>query len=211
MKRIIFAIHGIRSPKQGNWIYNFTNFIKQDLRFKGDVFVPHYYGFVLATASVFPFFKFEEVKKVREAIRSVVRDNPECELNIIAHSYGTELSFQAIKTSGEDGKPPIMVNKLILVSSVVSRFNEIPYNTTLRAGKIEQLHCYCSFKDWVCNFAPFGHSGCFGFSRDRYDRKCYQKPIEGLEIYNHQVETLGHCAYFEDVKYFKEWLDIIAT
>lgn len=211
MKRIIFAIHGIRSPKQGNWIYDFSNFTKEDPRFKDDIFVPYYYGFVLATVSVFPVFKYEKVKELKIALRKTINDNPNCELNIVAHSYGTELSFWAIKTSGEDGKPAIMTNKVILVSSVVSRFNEIPYNSTLRAGKIKQLHCYCSYKDKVCNFALFGHSGCFGFSRDRYDSRCYPKPFDDLEIYNHQVETLGHSAYFEDVKYFKEWLDIIAS
>jgi pimeloyl-ACP methyl ester carboxylesterase len=211
MKRIIFAIHGISSPKEGNWIYNFNDFTKQDPRFKDDVFEPYYFGYVLAPVCVLPHFKYEMVKQIKTALRQIVNDHPNCELNIVAHSYGTELSFWAIKTSGEDGKPPIIANKVILVSSVVSRFNEIPYDTTLRAGKIKQLHCYCSYKDKVCNFALFGHSGCFGFSRDRYDKKCYQKPFDDLEIYNHQVKTLGHSAYFEDVKYFKEWLDIIAS
>jgi hypothetical protein len=211
VRRIIFAIHGIRSHKQGNWVYDFTNFAKQDSRFKDDIFEPCAYGFVLATVSVIPFFKYARVNKLKGVLRQIIRDNPECELNIVAHSYGTELSFQAIKTSGEDGKPPIVANKVILVSSVVSRYNEIPYNTTLRAGKIKQLHCYCSFEDEVCNYAPFGHSGCFGFSRDRYDSKYYPKPFDDLEIYNHQVEKLEHCDYFNGTKYYKEWLDLIAS
>lgn len=206
--RIIFAIHGIRSPKKGNWVFDFIEFAKKDPRFSGDIFEPYYYGFVLATGSVIPFFKFEMVKKVRAALRKLTAENPNCELNIVAHSYGTELSFWAVKTSGEDGLPAIKVDKMILVSSVVSRFNEIPYDTTLRAGKINQLHCYCSYKDWVCNFAPFGHSGCFGFSKDRYDSKCYPKPLDDLAIYNHQVKTLDHCAYFKE-EFYKEWLDIV--
>ena len=208
--RIIFAIHGIRSPKEGNWVFNFTEFAKKDPRFKNDVFDVYYYGFVFATVSINPFFKYQMVKKVKAELRRIMTVYPDHELNIIAHSYGTELSFQAIKTSGEDGESIIKVDKLILVSSVVSRFNEIPYNTTLRAGKIKQLHCYCSYKDWVCNFAPFGHSGCFGFSKDRYDSKCYPKPFDDLEIYNHQVEKLGHSAYFTEDCY-QQWLDIIAS
>ena len=211
MKRIIFAIHGIRSNKQGNWVYDFTDFAKQDPRFKDDVFEPYYYGFVLATVSVIPFFKYARVNRLKEVLRKIVNDNPDYELNIVAHSYGTELSFQAIKTSGEDGKLPIIANKVILVSSVVSRHHEIPYDTTLRAGKIKQLHCYCSFEDEVCNYAPFGHSGCFGFSKDRYDSKCYPKPFDDLEIYNHQVEKLEHGDYFRGTKYYKEWLDIIMS
>lgn len=211
MKRIIFAIHGIRSHKQGNWVYDFTNFAQQDPRFKNDILEPYYYGFVLATASVIPFFKYAKVNKLKGILRKIINDNPNCELNIVAHSYGTELSFQAIKTSGEDGKPPITANKVILVSSVVSRHREIPYDTTLRAGKIKQLHCYCSFEDEVCNYAPFGHSGCFGFSKDRYDSRCYPKPFDDLEIYNHQVEKLEHGDYFRDTKYYKEWLDIIVS
>jgi pimeloyl-ACP methyl ester carboxylesterase len=211
MKRIILAIHGIRSPQQGCWIYAFRDFVKQDSRFKDDIFVPYYYGYVLAVWSANLFFRFGEIREFMKALRKLTNDNPDCELNIVAHSYGTQLSYQAVKRSGEDGEPSIKVNKMILVSSVVSRHGEIPYDDTLRAGKIRQLHCYCSYKDPVCRFAIFGHSGYHGFSRDRYDSKCYLKPFPDLEIYNHQVDNLGHGGYFEGTKYYKEWLDIIAT
>lgn len=211
MKRIIFAIHGIRSPKEKNWIYDFIDFAKRDPRFEDDIFIPYYYGFVLATASVSPFFKFQKVKQVKNALREITEKYPDCKLNIIAHSYGTELSFWAIKTSGEDGLPPIKVNNLILIASVVSRYNYIPYNDTLRAGKIKAMHCYCSYEDEVVHFLnPFGRSGYSGFSKDRYDRKCYPKPIDDLEIYNHQVNKEEHSDYFKGTKYYKEWLDIIA-
>ena len=210
MKRIIFATHGIRSKKEGNWVYNFTDFAKQDPRFKDYIIKPFTYGVVLATVSVIPFVKFYYVKYLKDVLRKLVTDNPNCELNIVAHSYGTELSYWAVKTSGEDGKPPIMVNKMILTASVVSRHGEIPYNETLRAGKIKQLHCYCSYKDNVCKLNPFGHSGYAGFAKDLYDSKCYSKPFDDLEIYNHQVENVEHCEYFNDTKYYKEWLDIIA-
>jgi hypothetical protein len=209
MKRIIFAIHGIRSKKIGNWVYSFTDFAKTDTRFKDDVFEPYTYGFIPVVLSVNPFFKFASVNRVKKVLREIIANSPDCELNIVAHSYGTELSYQAIKTSGEDGKPPIIADKVILVSSIVSRHREIPYTDTLRAGKIKQLHCYCSYADEVCKINPFGHSGCSGFSKDEYDSKCYDKPFAGLEIYNHQVEILEHCDYFKGTKYYKEWLDII--
>ncbi|MCX5711738.1 MAG: hypothetical protein NTY47_01540 [Candidatus Omnitrophica bacterium] len=211
MKRIIFSIHGIRSKAPDNWVYKFTDFAKQDTRFKDDFFSPYIYGFVPATISIIPFFKYARVQKLKAVLRDVIAAHPGHELNIVAHSYGTELSFQAIKTSGEDGKPPIIVNKLLLISSIVSRYNEIPYMDTLRAGKIKQLHCYCSYEDEVCNFAPFGHSGYAGFARDRYDKTCYPKPFDDLEIYNYQIKILEHCDYFKDTTYYKEWLDIIAS
>jgi len=100
---------------------------------------------------------------------------------------------------------------MILVSSVVSRHKEIPYDDSVRPGKIKQLHCYCSFEDEVCKFNPFGHSGCYGFAKNKYDSKCYPKPFDELEIYNHQVEILEHSDYFKGTKYFKEWLDILAS
>jgi hypothetical protein len=209
MKKIVFAIHGIRSGRLSNWVFDFVNFAKQDSRFKDDVLIPFTYGYVLALASVWPPYKYGKVKMLQEVLRKVVVENPDCELNIVAHSYGTELSYWAIKASGEDNKPLIMTNKLILVSSVVSRYNEIPYTDTLRAGKIKQLHCYCSFEDEVCRFAPFGHSGYAGFAKDRYDSTCYPKPFPDLEIYNHQVKLLEHCDYFVGTKYYQEWLDII--
>ena len=210
MKRIIFAIHGVRSGKKGNWVYDFTDFAKKDPRFVGDVFVPHWYGRLYATLAMVPFIKYTRVKRLKKVLREIISENPGYELNIVAHSYGTELSFQAIKTSGEDGGSFIKANKLILVSGIVSRHREIPYTDTLRAEKIKELHCYCSYEDEVCRFLnPIGRCGYSGFSKDKYDSKCYPKPIDDLEIYNHQVEILEHSDYFKETEYYKEWLDII--
>jgi len=209
MRRIIFAIHGIRSKKKGNWVYDFIDFAKKDSRFKDDVFFPYTYGFVPAVLSVNLFFKYHSVKRLMKVLRKLTGENPNRDLNIVGHSYGTELSFQAVKRSGEDGRPPIMVDKMILVSSIVSRHREIPYNDTLKAGKIKQLHCYCSFEDEVCKYNPFGHSGYAGFSKDKYDSKCYPKPFPDLEIYNHQVQIAEHGDYFKGTKYYKEWLNLI--
>ncbi|UCH11900.1 MAG: alpha/beta hydrolase [Candidatus Omnitrophota bacterium] len=208
--RIVFAIHGIRSKKIGNWVFDFVNFAKKDSRFENEIFVPYTYGFIPAILSVHPVFKYQSVKRVMRVLRKLKSQHPDADLNIVAHSYGTELSFQAIKRSGEDGKSPIKVNKLILVSSIVSCHREIPYNDTLRPRKIKELHCYCSYEDEVCRYNPFGHSGFRGFSRSAYDRTCYPKPFDDLEICNHQVKILEHSDYFKGDKYYKEWLDIIA-
>ena len=110
--RIIFAIHGIRTKKSENWVSDFVDFAKKDPRFKDDVFVPYYYGFVFAVGSVIPFFKFQKVRQVKRALRKVAAEHPGCELNIVAHSYGTELSFWAVKTSGEDGLPHTVLSRV---------------------------------------------------------------------------------------------------
>jgi len=210
MNRIIFAIHGIRSPKKDNWVYNFIDFAGKDKRFKDDIRVPHDYGYVLALNSVNLKTKFDHVKRLMAVLRELTQKYPEAALNIVAHSYGTELSFQAVKRSGEDGKPDIKVDKLILAGSIVSTYREIPYTDTLRAGKIKEMHCYCSYEDEVCRrLNPFGHSGCWGFLRDVHDPKCYDKPFKDLKIYNHQQFSLEHSDYFNGTKFFKEWLDII--
>ena len=207
--RVIVAIHGIRSPKKGNWIYNFCDFGRKDLRFQGDVFLPYYYGYLLALGSANAFERYNFIRGFMKFLRGVKKDYPAADLNIVAHSYGTEISFQAIKRSGEDGKDPILVNKLILVASIVSAHREIPYTDTLRAGKIKEMHCYCSYEDEVCRYNPFGHSGCLGFLRDVHDPVCYEKPFDDLNIFNHQTKTLEHCDYFTK-QYEQEWLDIIA-
>ncbi|MFA5060032.1 MAG: hypothetical protein WC676_05340 [Candidatus Omnitrophota bacterium] len=207
--RIIFAIHGIQSVQKDNWVNKFVNYINEDERFDGDIKIPHTYGYLRALNSVNMKTKFDHVKSVMRELRSLTTQYPDAELNIVGHSYGTELSYQAIKRSEEDGKSPIKVNKLILVASIVSAHREIPYDDTLRAGKLNELHCYCSYNDEVCRYNPFGHSGCFGFLRSAYDMKCYQKPFKDLEIYNHQQKTLEHGDYFEGTKFYKEWLDVI--
>ncbi len=207
--RIIFAIHGIRSAKKDNWIYKFIDFASKDKRFKNDIMVPHTYGYLWALNSVNPKTKFDHVKSVMKELRSLTSQYPDAKLNIVAHSYGTELSYQAIKRSGEDGKPPIKVDKLILVASIVSAHREIPYTDTLREGKLNKLHCYCSYEDEVCRYNPFGHSGCWGFLRHVHDPKCYKKPFKDLELYNHQQKSLEHGDYFKGTKFYKEWLEIL--
>jgi hypothetical protein len=71
------------------------------------------------------------------------------------------------------------------------------------------MHCYCSYEDDVCRYNPFGHSGCFGFSKDAYHPACCKKPFTDLNIFNHQTYTVEHCDYFTK-QYEQEWLDIIA-
>lgn len=208
MKRIVFAIHGIRSGKKDNWVFDFVDFLKRDSRFEGDYLVPYTYGFVPAVVSVFSPFKYAMVKKVKKKLREILSEHPDCELNIVAHSYGTELSYWAVRSSEDDSKSPdpITVNKMILAGSVVTRGGT---PDLVKAGRIKRLDCYCSYEDEVAKlFNPFGRSGASGVSRDNYDRRCYPRPYDDLEIYNHQEKTVEHNAWFTD-KYFKEWADII--
>ena len=210
MKRIIFAIHGIRSGKKDNWVFNFVDFLKRDSRFENDYLVPYVYGYIPAVVSVFPPFKYAMVKKVKKDLREILRERPSYELNIVAHSYGTELSYWAVKSSEDDSKSltPIAINKMILAGSVVTRGGT---PDLVKAGRIKRLDCYCSYEDEVAKlFNPFGRSGASGVSRNNYDGKCYPRPYDNLEIYNHQEKTVEHNAWFTD-KYFKEWTDIIAT
>jgi|GEM_PF-2120925 len=210
--RAIIAIHGIRSYKKDNWIYQFCDFAKQDSRFKDDILLPYYYGYLPSFQCVEGVKRFHLIKGFMKFLRTVKTDYPGIDLNIVAHSYGTEISFQAIKRSGEDSKTkgPILINKLILVGSIVDEYREIPYTDTLRAGKIRELHCYCSYEDEVCRYNPFGHSGCFGFLKDVHDPVCHEHPFADLNIINHQTNTMEHSQYFEGDKFKKEWLDIIA-
>ena len=209
--RAIIAIHGILSYKKDNWTYHFCDFAKEDPRFKDDIFLPYYYGFLSAVESVNAFERYNLIRGFMKFLRGVKSDYPQADLNIVAHSYGTEISFQAVKRSGEDSKSkgPILVNKLILVAGIVSAHREIPYTDTLRAGKVKEMHCYCSYEDEVCRYNPFGHSGCFGFLKDAYDLTCYEKPFADLNIFNHQTKALEHCDYFTK-QHEQEWLDIIA-
>jgi len=203
--KVICAIHGIRS--YGEWIDRFFDYIKNDPRYKKDEpLIAYKYGFLLATKSINPFIKFWKIKALMRKLRKIKKTYPEADLNIISHSFGTELSYRAIKHSGEDGKPPIIVDKLILIASIIQIHED--FNETLRANKIKELHNYCSHEDEVCRINPFGHSGYKGFI-PLDDRKFYEKPYSDLEVYNHQVEILEHCDYFKGDKYFKEWSDII--
>ena len=208
--RVIVAIHGIQSRKKNSWMYAFCDAIGTDPRFKDDAHAYYYYGYFPAIDTLNGLERLNIIREFMKFLRQLRADYPQADLSIVAHSYGTEVSFQAIKRSGEDGKAPILVDKLILVAGIVSAHREINYRDTLRAGKIKELHNYCSYSDEVCRYNPFGHCGCFGFLKSAYDMACYDKPFADLNIFNHQQKTLGHSDYFVGSKFMKEWLDIIA-
>src|SRR3989338_3923739 len=97
--RVIVVIHGIRSPKKGSWIYDFCEFGKKDPRFKGDVFLPYHYGYLLALNSINLVTRYNYIRGFMKFLRNVRKDYPNADVSILAHSYGTERSFQAIKRS----------------------------------------------------------------------------------------------------------------
>lgn len=202
--KIICAVHGIRT--YGEWIDKFFDYTRKNSYYQNEPLIAYKYGFLLAVKSVNPFVKFYAVKNLMKKLRGIQKDYPDADLNIVAHSYGTELSYRAIKHSGEDGKGLIKVNKLILVASIIQIHED--FSETLKAGKLNELHNYCSFEDEVCRANPFGHSGYVGFM-PLYAQKCTEQPYPELKVYNHQVKILEHGDYFKGDKYFQEWTDII--
>lgn len=188
--KIILAIHGIRT--HGEWIKEFFKYVKERQPTNNTVFVDYNYGWLSAIFCVIPFVKFWYVKKLKRKIREIQKIYPLADLNIVAHSYGTELTYWALHSSGEDGRPIIKTDKIIFSGSIL-RINT-DFSQEFEQDKIKELHNYSSLEDEVSRLNPFGHSG-------------YTK-LADKNVINHQNNTLEHCGYFVE-QYYKEWYDII--
>ena len=139
-------------------------------------------------------------------IRKLNKKYPDAEINILAHSFGTYISYEAIRQAGKDKKAPIRINKLILVGGIVSSHEN--FKDTIGEGLIKEVYNYCSYDDRVVRFNPlFGHCGYIGFlpigRRDHVEM-----PWPGVKNCRFEVR---HSQWFDDdpPDFYRAWLNNI--
>lgn len=187
IKDIVVCIHGIRTRQMCNWLRIFKLHFEYDIRFKDWLYVPAKYGYLWAMASVIPFVKRSRIRWFIRYLRKLQKKYPNARLNIIAHSYGSLLANEAIKSG-------IQVNKFILVGGIVS--SHMYYGFQLK-DLVKEVHNFCSYNDKVVRFQPtFGHCGYLGFLREG-SREHRLQPYLHLKVYNHRYEV-KHSEYFND-------------
>ena len=164
IKNILVLSHGIKTHTRYNWMRIFTTHLKYDERFDGWVVKKANYGYLWAIMSVFPFVRRSRIKWFMRVLRKLQKEYPEAQINILAHSYGTMLAYEAIRRSGvDDNKEPIKINKLILIAGIVSSHER--FIDTIDIVKIKRVYNYCSYDDKVARYNPFGHIYMFSLAR----------------------------------------------
>ena len=188
--KIIVGIHGIKTHKN-SWIDSFVRFGKVFFKDENVMYVDYQYGYLPALLCVIPFLKKILVRGFRNKLRNLQKKYPNASLNVIAHSYGTEMTHLALVTSNEDNGALIKADKIILIASILNIKTDL--SKLYAKGQFKEFHVYSSLEDEVCRFNPFGHSGYVGLDDDF--------------AINHKHEKLEHSDYFT-ADFFRQWAKI---
>ncbi len=213
-KQIIITIHGIRTRQIKSWQMSFWNFVKSN---NPDVKVFRYqYGFLMAPMSwwfaftskfrVLSFFRKRIISGFVKFINKIQRKFPDHEINIIAHSFGTWISYYSLERD-----PDIRVGSLVLVQGVISsHIEKLNLANWLELGRVKRVHAWSSPNDRVVGklvLPPFGKLGYRGFIRRGHDEDRINpayKPYP-VEIYNHRTDE-GHGGVLDKLDVYGEEL-----
>lgn len=202
---IIVGIHGIKTRRKYNWVRIFGLHMKYDPRFEGWIFKNGNYGYLEWIWCILPFVRYGRIRWFIKFLRKIQTLNPGASINIIAHSYGTMVAYEAIRQAGKDGREPIKINNLVLIASVISSHED--FSDTIEIGLIKKIYNYCSYDDNVARFNPFGHSGYWGFLPSK-SHDHVLRPWLGVENCRYDVT---HSEWFDvdPPDFYKMWLNNI--
>jgi len=211
VKSIIVPIHGILTDvrKKDDWAERFEAWlwVKYPIEMKSKelVFKQFSYGyltpFVSWLTTVFNALKWKtwldklSVTRFKRFILKVREENPDANIHIIAHSFGTWTTQRVLRAH-----PSVNVQSVTLLGSAISAHISKNYIDDMIIRKqIKVCFSWSSHNDNVIRFVPppFGHLGYWGFLtwdvRDRISPK--RKPFENLEIFNIHTNR-PHTNYF---------------
>lgn len=209
IKNVVFAIHGVNSNQKKNWTHRFEKQFRQDANFKEWAFERGNWGYLFFIFSFLPFIRYFKIKKVQKRLRDVQKKYSNATIHVIAHSYGTMLTYQATQQSDLNfDEIPIKIGKFILIAGIVSHYER--FKDTLQDGQIQSIHNFCSYKDWIVYHQPsFGKCGYYGFVKNR-KREHKFKPYNDLQIYNYRFKVT-HGQYFtiDTLNFYILWSQIL--
>ncbi len=182
--KILISLHGVRS--RGKWQKELGEYINKCGR--TDIYYHAYkYGWIPSFYSIIPFIRRYHVNRFRKWLYKRIYPLYGEDIVICSHSFGTYISFHALKDS-------LGARTLILFGGILhckESFNGIV------PDQIKEIHNFHSKEDQVAQFAPQGHCGFFGFrNKNTKSKKWKRKPYKDREIINHRCFVLDHDEYF---------------
>ena len=204
-RRMVLFVHGIRDP--GFW--------EQDLRklFEAEGFIAKPIGY-----HVFDIFRFllgfrrRAVEWVKSQIESAVHDNPDAELTIIAHSFGTYVVARILE---ED--PNVRLSRLVMCGGIVRR--RYRWDKTVRLNgqdrRLEILNEHSARDIWpvfarhaTLGFGDTGTIGCQNANvTDRQHAVSHSKYLNKVFAKDYWIPHLAHGKdiKFPDVPESRPW------
>jgi|CXWL01.1.fsa_nt_gi hypothetical protein len=186
MKRVI-SLHGIRT--RGHW----QKFLAPVLA--ENEFIPHPldYGWFSALGLLIPPLMKRKLGWLREEYEKIISRDPQCKPSIIAHSFGSWLVANLLKSD-----PHIKFDKVILVGSIVDR--KFDWGKVISEGRINYLKNERGSKDIFPRIAELftykaGASGSKGF-----------EGIRSLLVVDRIFPEYKHSTYFNELHYVNEWI-----
>lgn len=216
MKQAVITIHGIHTRDMTTWQDDFRVFAKAQ---NPDVkFFQYEYGYTLGVFAwwanltnyfgVPEFFRNRAIRHFSDYITRLQKKFPDYEFSILAHSFGTWISYNAMICT-----PEINLNNLVLVGGVISEhWERLQIGNWLEEGRVNSVHAYWAHDDSVVGYIavePFGKLGRYGFIRKNVIddlKEPLPQPYPGFRIFNWQHEGHGGALKFLD-KYGKTLLN----
>lgn len=194
-EKILISVHGIRT--YGQWQAKISTEISQHSRSFEVVEIK--YGYLDLFSFVVPYIRKKVINKAASRIRCRIKDSPERDIFIIAHSFGTLIVSEALRDSISDRR----IKSVVLCGSPLQHDENIEHIVQSAELTLNE----CGTRDLVLVLARFfiwglGDAGRIGFERENSD-----------EFLNRYFKG-GHSLYFKEFDrcstfYERFWLRFI--
>ncbi|WP_422384404.1 alpha/beta hydrolase [Roseibium album] len=183
MKHLIITVHGIRT--YGRWQSRLENLINSGSNKRKAEFAHYKYGVFTLVSFLIPYLRRLAVRRFKNELVTIVEEGQYSSVDIVAHSFGTYLSVEALhQLAGSSG---LRIRNLILCGSVVSPDRNL--NVLLaKRGNVSRVINDCGTRDGVLlltllvfGVGMAGRLGLQGMSRDKLINRFF---------------CLGHSGYF---------------
>lgn len=202
MKRLIITVHGIRT--YGRWQSRLEELVNSGSYAPKAEFAHYKYGVFTLASFLIPYSRRLAVRRFKSELADMIEEKQYSSVDIVAHSFGTYLSVEALHDLADSSG--IRIRNLVLCGSVVSPDRNLTALLSKR-GNVERVVNDCGTRDGVLlltllvlGVGMAGRLGLQGMSRDKLVNRFFR---------------LGHSGYFgehdEDPDAFmrKWWLPIL--
>ncbi|MDW3713383.1 MULTISPECIES: hypothetical protein [unclassified Pseudomonas] len=195
-EKILISAHGIRT--YGKWQDQLSLEISKYS--KSFEFFEVKYGFFDILSFAIPFLRNRKIRMISNRVKNILDNNKGKEIFIVAHSFGTLIISEALKSASRDS-----IEAVFLCGSPLSHNQDIDH--VVAASKVTTNECGTT--DFILILARvlllgLGDAGRVGFARETSSR-FINRYFKG-----------GHSLYFQDLKdekrfYEKYWLPTMIT